>query len=103
MFMFSRKIFVLTKCCAFSCAVALSSASAHAACVWKVSDAGGHTLYLGGSIHSLQSTDYPLPSAYNRAFDLSNRIVFEDDGKASPYTIRRFLKSGEYSKSDTLK
>jgi uncharacterized protein YbaP (TraB family) len=74
-----------------------------AASVWKVTGSNGSTLYLGGSVHGLESTDYPLPSAFNRAFDLSSRIVFEDDGKVSPNTIKRFLKSGEYPKNDNLK
>ena len=76
---------------------------AYGACVWKVSGPDGGTLYLGGSIHGLESTDYPLPAAYNRAFDLSSRIVFEDAGQASPSTIKRFLKSGQYPKNDSLK
>ena len=76
---------------------------AHAASVWKVTGPNGGVLYLGGSIHGLDSTDYPLPSAYNRAFDLSSRIVFEDDESASPAKIRRFLKSWEYPKGDNLK
>jgi uncharacterized protein YbaP (TraB family) len=33
-------------------------------CVWKVTGPNGRALYLGGSIHALRSTDYPLPSAY---------------------------------------
>ena len=76
---------------------------ADGACVWKVHGPNGSTLYLGGSIHGLQSTDYPLPAAYNRAFDLSSRIVFEDDGKAVPDTVKRFLKSGQYPKNESLK
>lgn len=63
----------------------------------------GSVLYLGGSIHGLDATDYPLPSAYNRAFDLSSRVVFEDDESASPGKVRSFLKSLEYPKSDSLK
>jgi len=51
-------------------AVLLSVASySRAACVWKVTSAAGNVLYLAGSIHALKSTDYPLPSAYTRAFD----------------------------------
>ena len=84
-------------------AVSALKIEAHAACVWKVSGPNGGTLYLGGSIHGLESTDYPLPAAFNRAFDLSSRIVFEDDGKVSPNTVKRFLKSGEYPKNDNLK
>ncbi|PYK81363.1 MAG: hypothetical protein DME38_00265 [Verrucomicrobia bacterium] len=49
---------------------------AGAACVWKVTS-GANVLYLGGSIHALKSSDYPLPAAYNRAFDASDRVVFE--------------------------
>ncbi len=86
------------------CAIILSFVEAQAACVWKVTGANGHVLYLGGSLHGLQSTDYPLPAAYNRAFDLSSRIVFEDDLKPlSPSQMRRFVKACEYPKNDNLK
>ncbi len=75
-----------------------------AACVWKVTGPHGGTLFLGGSIHSLRSTDYPLPSAYNRAFESSSRLVFEDDpSAASSYRLRRFSNSGKYSGRDSLK
>src|SRR4030088_2701140 len=53
-----------------------------ASCIWKVSGPEGGTLYLGGSIHALRSTDYPLPRAFNRAFDASSRLIFEIDTKA---------------------
>jgi uncharacterized protein YbaP (TraB family) len=76
---------------------------AGAASVWKVTGPNGGVLYLGGSIHGLDSTDYPLPSAYNRAFDLSSRIVFEDDESVSPAKVKSFLKSFEYPKNDNLK
>ena len=56
--------------------------SVQSASVWKVIAPDGSTLYLGGSIHALRSTDYPLPAAYNRAFDASARIAFEVDEKA---------------------
>ena len=38
-----------------------------ASCVWKVTSSKGGTLYLGGSIHALRRSDYPLPAAFNRA------------------------------------
>ncbi|MGI8957135.1 MAG: TraB/GumN family protein [Chthoniobacterales bacterium] len=79
-----------------------SSADGHA-CVWKVTEPGGGVLYLGGSIHALRSTDYPLPAAYNRAFDASERIVFEDDPKVSPFRARRVSKSMELPRNDSLK
>src|SRR5438067_13547094 len=74
-----------------------------AACVWKVTSAAGNVLYLAGSIHALQSTDYPLPSAYNRAFDVSERLVCEVDPKALVQSSRGLIKAGEYPKGDSLK
>jgi len=74
-----------------------------ASCVWKVTGPNGGTLYLGGSIHALRSTDYPLPSAYNRAFDASSRLVFEADPKTSSTGFRDFVKAGQYPKGDSLK
>ena len=74
-----------------------------AASVWKVSDSNGGILYLGGSVHALHSTDYPLPSAYNRAFDAAAHIVFEDDPAVSKGTVKSYFKRGEYPKGDSLK
>ena len=80
-----------------------SSAFAGHACVWRVTSPDGGVLYLGGSIHALRSTDDPLPPAYNRAFDASERLVFEDDPKISPGRLRRFSKSAEFPRNDSLK
>jgi uncharacterized protein YbaP (TraB family) len=44
--------------------------------VWKVQN-GGNVLYLGGTVHLLRETDYPLPEAFNDAFTKSEVIVFE--------------------------
>jgi uncharacterized protein YbaP (TraB family) len=74
-----------------------------ACCVWRVTGPNGGTLYLGGSVHALQSTDYPLPSAYNRAFDASTRLVLEADPTALSREFKEFLKAGQYPKGDTLK
>ncbi len=86
-------------------AVLLSVASSYsrAACVWKVTSPAGHVLYLAGSIHALKSTDYPLPSAYNRAFDASERLVCEVDPKALEESSKSLSKAGEYPKGDSLK
>ncbi len=75
----------------------------NAASVWKVTETNGGTLYLAGSVHGLLTTDYPLPSAYNRAFDASSRLVIEEDINTSPAKIKGFIKSGEYPKNDNLK
>jgi uncharacterized protein YbaP (TraB family) len=85
-------------------AVLLSVASrGRAASVWKVTSESGNVLYLAGSIHALKSTDYPLPSAYNHAFDASDRLVCEVDPRALNESSKGLLKAGEYPKSDSLK
>jgi uncharacterized protein len=95
---FGRPV-VLTIAVAASCFVACSDAAS----VWKVIGPNGGVLYLGGSIHALKSTDYPLPSSYNRAFDASTRIVFEIDPKDIGRIGKSALKAGEYPKGDSLK
>jgi uncharacterized protein len=79
------------------------AASVPQACVWKVTSPQGRYLYLGGSMHSLLATDYPLPAAYNRAFDDSSALVIEEDINASMKTAQKFYRSGFYEKADNLK
>src|SRR5882762_8942004 len=95
----SRLLFI----CALSIFCAGSKVAAGGACVWKVSGPNGGTLYLGGSIHALKGSDYPLPSAYNRAFDASTQLVFEDDPRNSQEQYKIFLRTGQYPKGDSLK
>jgi uncharacterized protein len=102
--MFSDPIRKSAISCVALSAIVFTLVEARAACVWRVTSSGAHTLYLGGSMHGLQSTDYPLPPAYNRAFDISSRIVFENDSKPlSPSQLKKFFKAGEYPKNDNLK
>lgn len=82
------------------CAQKLDAASG---CVWKVTAPDGGTLYLGGSVHALRSTDYPLPPAYNRAFESSTRIAFEVDRKALLASGQTMIKAGQFPKGDSLK
>ena len=49
------------------------------ACVWRVTDNAGHTLYLAGSVHALRPTDYPFPKAYEQAYAASSQLAFETD------------------------
>ena len=72
-------------------------------CVWKVTRAGGGTVFLGGSIHALRSTDYPLPPAYNRAFEASDRLAFEVEPKVLSGSGEALVKAGQYPKGDSLK
>ena len=48
--------------------------------VWKVTG-NGTTLYLGGTIHILRTSDYPLPLEYEKAYLKSDVLVFEADIK----------------------
>jgi uncharacterized protein YbaP (TraB family) len=81
----------------------LPRAAVAASCVWKVTGPNGGILYLGGSVHALRRSDYPLPIAYNRAFDASSRLVFEDDPKASAAEAKALLRAGTYPRGDALK
>jgi len=74
-----------------------------AASVWKISDSSGKVLYLGGSIHALSSTDYPLPPEYGRACDASSHLVFEVDPKDMGTAGKNLVKAGEYPSGDSLK
>jgi uncharacterized protein YbaP (TraB family) len=44
--------------------------------VWKISN-GDNVLYIGGTIHILRESDYPLPESFNAAFNKSEIIIFE--------------------------
>ena len=80
-----------------------SVANAGSTSVWKVTDPKGGTLYLGGSFHSLRSSDYPLPAAFDRACDASSRLAFEiDDHQADAFSTS-LDKAGRYPKGDELK
>jgi hypothetical protein len=96
----SRLAFVLF---GIACGLAGARAEAASGCVWKVTSPGGGTLFLGGSVHVLRSTDYPLPSGYNRAFEASNRVALEVDPKALEVSSSGLVKAGSYPKGDSLK
>ena len=96
-----RRLFVYSRIL-IAAALILTANNAGAACVWKVTS-GTNVLYLGGSIHALKSSDYPLPAAYNRAFEDSDRLVCEVDQKALLESSRGILKAGQYPRGDSLK
>ena len=90
--------------CALTTAIAFCHESAGSACVWKVrAPSGDGTLYLGGSVHALRRSDYPLPEAYSRALDASSRVAFETDVNAMKAQSATLAKQGEYPKGDSLK
>jgi uncharacterized protein len=95
-----RKFGGLLALAIFCCGSHMEGATA---CVWKVTAPNGGTLYVGGSVHALRSSDYPLPAAYNRAFDASTNLAFEVDAKALKGSSERLAKAGRYPKGDSLK
>jgi len=88
-------IFAGLASCASSPAAAGSGSS-----VWKISR-DGKSLYLGGSVHVLRNTDFPLPQEFDTAFSQSEILVLEadieqmaDEGVAQ-YLISKMLLPGE--------
>jgi uncharacterized protein len=92
---------VLSKCAVLI--LCFSASNSQAAAVWRVTGPGGQTLYLAGSVHGLKSSDYPLPPAYNRAFDASSHLVLEDSPDVPRGAAEKLYKSGLYPKGDSLK
>lgn len=72
--------------------------------IWKVSK-NGKTLYLGGSIHLLRESDYPLPKEYDSAFVKSDKIVFETDIEKleDPAFAQSLLTEGTFKDGKDLK
>lgn len=59
--------------------------------VWKISDSK-HTMYIGGTIHVLRASDYPLPQEFDEAYSQSDYVVFETDlALAQSRTLQRIL------------
>ncbi len=73
--------------------LALPTVAGAKCCVWRVTTADNqHVLYLAGSVHSLRSSDYPLPAAYDRALAESAEVVFETDLFTSPERWTKLLE-----------
>ncbi|MFO7785370.1 MAG: TraB/GumN family protein [Desulfatiglandales bacterium] len=72
--------------------------------LWSV-DAGEGRVTLMGSIHTLRPEDYPLPSAYERAYNDATVIVFETDiSRMNDQAIQeRLLSLGLYPEGETLR
>jgi len=83
----------------FSCASSPSSQSQPNSSVWKISK-NGNTLFLGGSVHVLRETDYPLPDEFDRAFSQSSTLVLEtnieqlSDDSVAQYMMTKMLLPG---------
>ena len=72
--------------------------------VWKVTK-GDYRLYIGGTVHVLGKSDYPLPAAFDKAYTLSQILVFETDIQAmqSPEFQKKVMANARYSNGGGLK
>ena len=71
--------------------------------IWKISK-GKESLYLGGTIHLLASSDLPLPGEYETAYKDAEKLVFEvDQGKLStPEFQMTMMRKMMYQDDTTL-
>jgi uncharacterized protein YbaP (TraB family) len=63
---------------AASCILSASTVYAETS-LYEVTNKKGENLYLGGTIHLLRPSDFPLPAEYQQAFDKSQMLVLETD------------------------
>ena len=72
--------------------------------LWRVSK-GDSELYLGGTIHMLSTSDYPLPVEFQQAYERSSNIVFETDLLAieRPEIQQELLRRLLYQPGESLK
>ena len=81
----------------------LVTSASHAASVWQVSN-GDNTLYIGGTLHILSPSDYPLPKAYDKAYQKSDVLVFETDMQSvtSPAFAAKVMQQNTYQNGKTI-
>ena len=58
--------------------IIFTSFDVFSASVWVVSK-DKNRLYIGGTVHVLSHSDYPLPPEYDMAYAASSKVVFETD------------------------
>ena len=56
----------------------LAGPAAAESSVWKVQN-DSQVIYLGGTVHLLRASDFPLPQEYDIAYENSSELVFETD------------------------
>ncbi|MCK4841351.1 MAG: TraB/GumN family protein [Methylococcales bacterium] len=72
--------------------------------VWRISK-GDSELFIGGTIHVLSESDYPLPTEFDLAYKRSDKLVFETDlsAMAQPEIQQQLLQRVMYKEGRTLK
>ena len=99
----NRRISILST---FALAIAFSFTSFVSAdtSVWVVSTAT-NTVYLGGTVHLLRPSDYPLPEEFEQAYQASSQLYFETDiSSMSDLSVQaQMLQQLTYSDERSLK
>lgn len=74
------------------------------ACVWRIKGSR-NIVYIAGSVHLLREKDYPLPPAYDIAYEDSARLYFEIDMEEinKPGNVVKMQQLGMYSSKDSLR
>ena len=83
--------------------LAAATFQTQAASVWKVTS-GSNTLYIGGTIHLLTAQDYPLPKAYEKAYQAADKVIFETNMEtlSNPAFKRQMQAELSYSDGTTI-
>lgn len=71
--------------------------------LWKVSDRD-NAVYVLGSFHLLKQDDYPVSGDIDRAFEASDKVVFEvpPEEMSDPAMAQKFLAAAGYADGRTL-
>lgn len=79
------------------------SQSLFAASVWQVSK-GEKTFYLAGTVHLLSESDFPLPKAYDTAFNASSKLLFETDlgAMTQPQGMMQLMSQNTFAPGQSL-
>ncbi|MDR0421061.1 MAG: TraB/GumN family protein [Prevotellaceae bacterium] len=91
-----RKIIAMVTLGLISASCGISQTS-----VWKISK-GNKEIYLGGSVHVLRPSDYPLPKEFDVAFAKASTLVLEADVKA-PGLVSKTISESMLPDGQTLR
>jgi len=72
--------------------------------IWKVTYQG-NVMYVGGTVHALRQSDYPLPVEFDKAFNQSELLVLETDMRMvnKPKYKKQMMQHLAYPIGRTLK
>ncbi len=72
--------------------------------LWKISQGKNH-VFIGGTIHVMSPSDYPLPEEFEKAYQQSQKLVFETDISklSAPAFQQQLMQAVSYTDGQTLK